>query len=114
MYYDHDRRSAIDFDDYADRAMLKPNIPSVAGTHPTMSLLSSEFHKVSPRRVVSIVYAVLISIYGSYFLWPCCLFLQSEGTGDEYDDTDFLISILAYFVIYQTLELRPYIRWDSA
>ena len=39
------------------------------------------------------MFAVLISIHGSSFLWPCGLFRQSEGTGDEYDDTDFLLDI---------------------
>ena len=92
-YYNRDRRSATDNDDYSDRAMLKPNIPAVGVTHPTMSLLRSEFHKVSPRHVVSFKLAALISIRGSSFLWTCGLFRQSEGTGDEYDDTDFFLDI---------------------
>ena len=66
--YNRDRRSATDNDDYADRAMLKPNVPSVAGTHPTMSLLSSEFHKVSPRHVISCMFAALVSPCGSSFV----------------------------------------------
>ena len=42
---------------------------------------------------VSFMFAVLISIHGSSFLWPCGLVRQSEGTGDEYDDTDFFLDI---------------------
>ena len=63
-----DRRSAIDNDDYVDCAMRMPNIQLVAGMHQTMSLLSSEFHKVSHRHVIYFMVAVLISMYGSSFL----------------------------------------------
>ena len=58
-----------------------------------MSLLSSEFYKVSSRHVVFFMFAVVISIRCSSFLWSCGLFRQSEGTGDEYDDTDFFFDI---------------------
>ena len=94
--------------------MLKPNIPSVAGTHLTMIPLSSESHKVSPRHVVSDMFAALISIHGNPFLWPCGLFRQSEGTGDEYDDTDFLLDIyIGLFGFLQNWEASRYIRWDA-
>ena len=79
-----------------------------------MSPLSSEFDKVSPRHVVSFMFAVLISIHGSSFLWPCGLFRQSEGTGDEYDDTDFLLDIyIGLFGFLPNWEESLCIRWDA-
>ena len=97
MYYNRDRRSATDNDDYADRAMLKPNIPSVAGTHPTMSLLSSEFHKVSPRHVVSFMFAVLISIYTVVLSFGPVAYSASRRAQvmSMTTPTSFLASILA-------------------
>ena len=81
--------------------------------HLTMGLLSSEFHKVSPRHVVSFMFAVLISIHGSSSLWSCGSFRKSEGTIDEYDDTDFFLDIYINLCgFYGTGKLRFYIRWD--
>ena len=56
------------------------------------------------------VFAGLISIYGSFFLRPSDSFRQSKGTGDEHDDTDFLLDIfICLFVSLQILELGCYL-----
>ena len=46
------------------------------------------------------MFAALISIHCSSFLWSCGLFRQSEGTGDEYDDTDFIPDIYIGFFYF--------------
>ena len=109
-----DRRSATDNDDYADYAMQMPD-------NKNSCWQASDDESIElrvPQGFDSTCYIFLLAAFIS-----CAVVISSDRAAHFANrraqvtsmttPISFLISVLAYFVIYQTWKLRSYIRWVS-